>query len=217
MSKPHTTTFTCPNCNENFQIEQWNVINATENPEISHKLLHGSLFYQTCPHCGKSMHVAYTCLYTNHDKKFVISLRPNPNEPASTPLMPHYQMRLEYTLAGFVERARILEAGLDDMAFEMMRMVLLAQIQKKYPDKNITFLRFDCVQDDEIYFQIDPTNPREQVKVPLPYFWRMEDQLRDSGYRPKVSGYLTMNGKWVQQSGILNCLLPKKQPEKPQE
>ena len=125
-------------------------------------------------------------------------------------------MRLEHTLQDFVERARILDAGLDDMALEMMRMVLLAQIQKKFPDKHITSLRFDSVQNDEIYFQIDPKNPRDQVKIPMPHLWRMEDQLKDSGLRPKLAGYVVMNGRWVQQSGILNCLLPK-QPEKTSE
>lgn len=219
MAKPHMTNYTCPDCGEVFEIEQWNVINAKENPEARDKLLHGNLFRQTCPRCGKQMHVAYTCLYTNHDKKFVISLQPNREEPAATPLMPHYQMRLEYTLSNFFERARILEAGLDDMALEMMRMVLLAQIQQKFPDKNITSLRFDSVQDDEIYFQIDPKNPHEQIKIPLPYFWRMEDKLKESGMRPNLAGYAVMNTKWVQQSGILACLLPKKQPEqqKPEE
>ena len=188
MSKPHITDFTCPNCSEQFQIEQWNVINATENPEASQKLLRGSLFHQTCPRCGKSLHVLYTCLYTNHDKKFVISLQPQRDQPAATPLMPHYTMRLEHTLADFVERARILDAGLDDMSLEMMRMVLLAQIQKKFPDKNVTSLRFDSVQDDEIYFQIDPANPRDQIKIPMPYFWIMEDKRKDSGLRPDLAG-----------------------------
>ena len=203
MSKPHITNFTCPNCNTQFQIEQWNVINATKNPEISEKLLRGSLFYQTCPHCGTALHVLYTCL-------------PQRGKPAATPLMPHYTMRLEHTLPDFVERARILEAGLDDMALEMLRMILLAQIQKKYPDKQVTQLRFDSVQNDEMYFQIDPANPQDQVKIPLPHLWRMEDQLKDSGLRPELSGYVVMNSRWVQQSGILNCLLPK-QPKKTEE
>lgn len=216
MSKPHITSFTCPNCGQTFEFEQWNVINAVENPEASEKLLHGALFHQTCPHCGKQLHIVYTCLYTNHDKKFVISLQPQRDQPAATPLMPHYTMRLEHTLADFVERARILDAGLDDMALEMLRMVLLAQIQKKFPDRNITSLRFDNVQNDEIYFQIDPQNPRDQVKIPMPHLWRMEDKLKDSGLRPKLSGYVVMNAKWVQQSGILNCLLPKKPEAEPQ-
>lgn len=213
MAKPHTIQYSCPDCGQTFEIQQWNVINAQENREAADKLLHGSLFRQTCPHCGKQMHVVYTCLYTNHDKKFVISFQPRRDQPAATPLIPHYQLRLEQSLSGFFERARILESDLDDIVLEMLRMVVLAQVQRKFPDKHVTTLLFDSVHEDEIYFQVDPKNPREQVKIPLPHFWRMEDQLSASGLYPKLSGYVVMNAKWVQQSGILACLLPKQPPK----
>ena len=114
MSTPNTTQMTCPKCSTTFDIEQYNVINAQTQPELREKLRDGSMFLQTCPRCGTHMHAAYTCVYSNDEKKFLVSFQPSTEKPAVTPLMPQYKLRLERTLAGFLERIRILEAELDD-------------------------------------------------------------------------------------------------------
>ena len=75
MSTPNTTQMTCPKCSTTFDIEQYNVINAQTQPELREKLLNGSIFLQTCPRCGTHMHAAYTCVYSNDEKKFLVSFQ----------------------------------------------------------------------------------------------------------------------------------------------
>lgn len=86
MSTPNTTQMTCPKCSTTFDIEQYNVINAQTQPELREKLLNGSMFLQTCPRCGTHMHAAYTCVYSNDEKKFLVSFQPSMDKPAVTPL-----------------------------------------------------------------------------------------------------------------------------------
>ena len=83
MSTPNTTQMTCPKCSTTFDIEQYNVINAQTQPELREKLLNGSMFLQTCPRCGTHMHAAYTCVYSNDEKKFLVSFQPSMRSPLS--------------------------------------------------------------------------------------------------------------------------------------
>lgn len=210
MSKPNTAQITCPQCGTAFEIEQWNVINAQKQPELCEKIMNGSLFLQTCPHCGTRVHAAYTCIYSNEEKKFLVSFQPSEQEPAATPIVPNYTLRLEHTLLGFFERIRILEYGLDDLTIDMVRYLLTAQLSRQFPEKHITRLSFDNADNENIFFQYDSSNPSEQIQIPLATIWRYEDQLTNSGFRPNIQGYITVDDKFVQESGILNCLMPKK-------
>lgn len=210
MSKPNTAQITCPQCGTAFEIEQWNVINAQKQPELREKIMNGSLFLQTCPHCGTRVHAAYTCIYSNDEKKFLVSFQPSEQEPAATPIVPNYTLRLEHTLLSFFERIRILEYGLDDLTIDMVRYLLTAQLSRQFPEKHITHLLFDNADNENIFFQYDSSNPSEQIQIPLATIWRYEDQLTNSGFRPNIQGYITVDDKFVQESGILNCLMPKK-------
>lgn len=213
MPNRQIISFTCPDCNQPFDLPQWNLIYAEIEPDIAKKARDGSLFRNTCPHCGKSMLIAYDCLYGDRQKNFIVTLQANRGKGGITPMIPKCKLRIEYTLAAFVERIRILDAGLDDMALEAFRTLLLTQLRQKYPDKNISGLRFDAVVNDDIFFQLDSGNPNEQVKVGLAHFWRIEDKIRDGGFRPDIHGYLNIHGEWVKSSGILNALLTKKPQE----
>ena len=210
MSNRQTISFTCPSCEQPFDIPHYSLIHMETEPEIAEKAKTGELFRHTCPHCGKTMLIAYDCLYSDREKKFIVTLKPSKDQGGITPMIPNCKLRIEYSLPSFVERIRILDAGLDDMAFEAFRTLLLTQLRRQYPDKNITALHFDSVVEDDIYFQIDAKDPNEQIKVGLAHFWRIEDKIRDGGFRPNTAGYLNIHGDWIQSSGILNALLPKK-------
>lgn len=214
MSNRQTVSFTCPNCEQPFDFPQWNLIYAEKEPEIAQKAKDGSLFRNTCPHCGKSMLIAYDCLYGDRKKNFIVTLQADRKRGGITPIVPNCRLRIEYTLASFVERIRILDAGLDDMALEAFRTILLTQLRRQYPEKHITDLRFDSVGKDDIFFQVDINHPNEQIKVALAHFWRIEDKIRDGGFRPDTQGYLHIHGDWVKNTGILNALLPKKTDDK---
>ncbi len=184
-------------------MTKWIHISPDDDPALRKHAMTGALFQRTCPHCGKHMTIVYNCLYQDRRKKFVVSLCADRKQPAVAPLLPGYRMRLECTLPAFLERIRILDAGLNDMAFELYRTVVLTQVRRQYPDRPVTSLRFDAVEGDDIFLQASRT---EQVKLPLSSYQTIAERVRQSGFRPKVSGYLSIHGKWVRQSGILDIL-----------
>ena len=168
MSTPNTTQMTCPKCSTTFDIEQYNVINAQTQPELREKLLNGSMFLQTCPRCGTHMHAAYTCVYSNDEKKFLVSFQPSMEKPAVTPLMPQYKLRLERTLAGFLERIRILEAELDDVTIEMVKYLVTAQLTRQFPNKTITRLLFVSADNENVFSNTMTTIPPSKFKSRSP-------------------------------------------------
>lgn len=203
MSSRHTISYTCPACEQTFSLPQWVNISPNDAPELRKHVMTGDLFHHICPYCGKHMMIAYNCLYQDSSKHFAVSLHVNRREAAVTPLLPGYQMRLEHTLPSFVERIRILDAGLDDMVFELYRTVVLAQVKKQHPDRTISSLRFDAVEGQDLFLQVSQS---EQIRLPLSSYQNLADKVKRSGFHPKVSGYLHIHGRWVQQSGILDVL-----------
>ena len=63
MSLNNIISATCPNCKKEFPFEVWNCVNAQLNPEMREKVLNGSIFNFTCPHCKFSAHTEYPILY----------------------------------------------------------------------------------------------------------------------------------------------------------
>lgn len=202
MSVSQIISFCCPACQAAFPLTEWITI-TPDDPVMREQVLTGTLFHTVCPHCGKHMMVAYNCLYQDNARRFAVSLRANSRQPAVAPLLPRYRMRLERTLPAFVERVRILDAGLDDMSFELFRTAVLTQVRRQFPDKPIDAVRFDALEQQDLYLQISQT---EQIKLPFAAYRRVEEKVKRAGFHPKVSGYLHIHGKWLEQSGILNAI-----------
>ncbi len=202
MSIRHEISFRCPDCQTAFPLTQWSTI-TPDDPAIYKEVRTGELFRTVCPHCGKHMTVVYNCLYRDSAKHFAVSLQASSKQQAVAPLLPKYRMRWERTLPAFLERVRILDAGLDDISFELFRSAVLAQVRRQFPDKPIDRIRFDALEDGELFLQISRT---EQIKIPFSAYQNVEDKVRQSGFSPKVSGYLHIDGKWLEQSGLLQAL-----------
>jgi len=43
---------TCPQCNQTFQAEIWQVVDAAERPDLLEKVLQGTIHDLPCPQCG---------------------------------------------------------------------------------------------------------------------------------------------------------------------
>lgn len=206
MSQTHTIQFTCPSCNEAYDVTQYSLIDPNNNPEDRTRFLTGELFMTTCPHCQHQQLVAYQSLYLDSEKKFAVHLREQ-NAPSTVALLPDHILREEYTLHAYIERVRILDAGLNDMAFELFRTVLLNQLRRQYPDKQITMLRFQTIENDNLYLQIQGD---EQIRVPYESYKTVEDKVKASGFDMETAGYVHIDGQWVNQSGIIQALQNKK-------
>ena len=78
----------------------------------------------------------------------------------------------------------------------MVKYLVTAQLTRQFPNKTITRLLFVSADNENVFFQYDDNNPAEQIQIPLATIWRYEDRLTASGFRPNVTGYLTVDSQF---------------------
>lgn len=206
MSTIQTVQIHCPSCSEIFSLNQHVLVNPSHDPIERAQLLTGDLFNTICPHCGHQQIIAYNTTYHDTKQKFMVTLRADRSKPTGIMVLPGVAMRVEYTLSDFVERVRILDKGLDDMSFELFRLVLRAQLQRQFPDKPPTRLRFQALENDQMFLQVQGS---EQIQVPYASYQSIADKVKAAGYPSKYLGFLHLDAEWVQSSGITEVLSQK--------
>lgn len=117
MSSFINSKITCPNCKNEGGYTMWNSVNVDLNPELKLKVLDGSIFMWTCPHCGKEYKAPYPLLY--HDMKNHFMIEYNPKDP--------------FVL--FVEHIKIMENNLDRNVILVMEHLF----RKEHQGENILF------------------------------------------------------------------------------
>ena len=126
MERNITSKIQCPYCGKEFEITQYDFINADKDIDLRDKCVSGDLFRVSCPHCKKEYMLLYPVLYFDPSHKFVIwfSAKEMPTtmealkkEIAKT----GYTLRRCATLDEFTEKIQILEDGLDDVMVELAK------------------------------------------------------------------------------------------------
>ncbi len=165
MSLSNIITAICPNCKKEFPFEVWNSVNAQLNPEMRKKILDGSIFNFTCPHCKFSAHTEYPILYDDMENHFMIyfcaeedfeenarQLKEIVNEiKDSVPekVFASSFFRITTNFAQFVEKIKILESGNDDRLIELMKLDLLKSAKRNNPKNQTAFILFDMLPNEE--------------------------------------------------------------------
>jgi hypothetical protein len=130
----------CPHCGAAVKTQMWPGISAGENPELREKILDETLFDWECPKCGYKARFVYPCLYHDKDKKFMIYVVPNGNDSAlqsvdiseAFPQFKELTKRVVTTPTELKEKILILEAGLNDLAVELVKVALIDVAEKKH-------------------------------------------------------------------------------------
>ena len=121
----------CSKCGEKKVIDIYKSINVAENPDLKKKVADGSLFLWECPHCGTVNLAAYDTLYHDPEKKVMIwlDLKNQISEAQMHAISNHakamggYTLRLVSSVGELIEKQRIFEDGLDDLAIELCKWV----------------------------------------------------------------------------------------------
>lgn len=150
MSKISIKPFSCPSCGNNGEFKMYESVNVSLNPELREKVLSGQIFDWVCPKCGESLSVRYDLLYHDMNKEFQIYYSPNNctyiNKMINDMLTKYPGMRklcrTVDSLNTLREKILIFEAGLNDIAIELAKLVM------KYDSQNIPEsceLRFESI------------------------------------------------------------------------
>jgi len=140
MSTQISKDVSCPHCGAVVKTQMWPGINAEENPDLRALVLDETLFDWKCPGCGYEAQLVYPCLYHDKSKKFMIYVVPNGNDCAlqsvdiseDFPQFNAMTKRVVTSLTGLKEKILIFEAGLDDLAVELVKLALTDVAGKKH-------------------------------------------------------------------------------------
>ena len=137
-SEPRPILVECPNCHQPGFVDSWPRFTSADAVPMQ-RLLQGDLFKYRCPVCGKSVAMAYDCLYRDIGNRALLMYAANSNAhelcrktlddlagriAQAQPDQPIYQRRLASTTFEFCEKARIWADGYDDRIIELMKVAI---------------------------------------------------------------------------------------------
>lgn len=157
-----TTDIICPKCGATFSAPVYNSINLAEMPEMKSQLLSGELFLAECPQCGFKRLLKYPMVVLDPDSGMILCLSSSDLKVDELPA--GYGIGRQVREAGeLIEKLKIFDAGLDDIALEMCKYVTLQEMGK---DVSLKFLRVDDAG-GEIIFTYPENGRMEMLAVGL--------------------------------------------------
>ena len=133
-----TITAECARCGAKHSVEVPQSVNAATHPELKEKVRSGALFTWSCPHCGTLGLLRFPFLYHDPAERLMLVLT---TEPVNAEGLPEgYTGRLVRSPGELIEKVKIFDAGLDDIALELCKYVTAQELKK---DVSLKFLKMD--------------------------------------------------------------------------
>jgi hypothetical protein len=184
-----TTRVRCPACGTEQDAQLVQTIDTNENPQDKDKLLASDLNVLACA-CGKRTQLASNVLYKQGD--YYCQVVPG-GEKAMTEAAAAFaasgvtgRRRLVPSLNALAEKVKLLDAGLDDRAIEMAKVLLLASISEL--DRVLLFDRRDGDLVNWIMFDEDGKAERVSSAVA---------QVEKLAQRPMSDDELRVDRAWA--------------------
>lgn len=137
--------FICEGCGSETRREFFSSVNVGEKPELKEAISSGDYFVWECPGCSHKNLIGGPFLYTDPLLKLVVLL--SKDAVASEGEISGYTARQVRTVGELIEKIKIADAGLDDVAVELCKYVTLQELGKEVelkffrtdgPDQDIT-------------------------------------------------------------------------------
>ena len=182
MSIPHKQTVKCPKCVEEIEFTLWQSINTEMNFAIP-DIISGKLFEVECKKCGYKTHVNYPMLFNDMIHNVMIySVAPDSTEETEKALDSLKKMypgrtRIVTDQSTLREKTAIFNAGLDDRVTEILKLIIMAQLQEQISGKELVGVFF--VPGDEPKFEIAFKNGSGYVPVTKEMYENLASQFND--------------------------------------
>ena len=182
MSIPHKQTVRCPKCGEEIEFTLWQSINTEMNFAIP-DIISGKLFEVECKKCGYKTHVNYPMLFNDMIHNVMIySVAPDSTEETEKALDSLKKMypgrtRIVTDQSTLREKTAIFNAGLDDRVTEILKLIIMAQLQEQLSGKELVGVFF--VPGDEPKFEIAFKDGSGYVPVTKEMYENLASQFND--------------------------------------
>ena len=159
---------TCSRCGREFSSESVAVINTEKSPELKERLLSGELFIRECPHCGARNLAKWPLLYHDPAEKVMIWLSDGSADTEARMKaavagedFEGYSGRIVDTPGILIEKVKIFDAGLDDIALEMAKFITRQELGK---DVDLLFFNLEGA-DNEITLTYPEAGQMQLVRI----------------------------------------------------
>ena len=211
---PDSMEARCLKCGSTQQVKTYESINISKDPSLKEKVLDGSLFTWTCPHCGTVNLVTAPTLYHDPEGRLMVWLMPQgaltgaqaeaverSMEAVSLsmrndPSMDGYTLRRVDSVGELIEKVNIHEAGLDDVAIEMCKYV--TRIEMNLSEAAFKFFRLEG-PDNDIIFTYPKDGKMMGVKTGFKVYGDCCGILsRNPAVRP-APGFARVDAQWLSE------------------
>lgn len=158
----------CCRCGKAFRTEGVPLINTEGAPELKEKLLSGELFLRECPHCGARNLAKWPLLYHDPSEKVMVWLSDGSADTETRMQaavagedFAGYNGRIVDTPGALLEKVKIFDAGLDDIALEMAKFITRQELGK---DVDLLFFNLEGA-DNEITLTYPEDGQMQLVRI----------------------------------------------------
>ena len=195
-------TIRCNKCGRAFEVEAVASINTERDPELKERLLSGELFLCECPGCGTRVLASFPLLYHDPAEKVMVWLSDGSAETEArmqaavvSEDFAGYTGRIVDTPGQMIEKVKIFDAGLDDIALEMAKFVTRQELGK---DADLLFFSLDGA-DNEITLTYPEAGEMQLVRIGFNVY---EDcagiLLRNPDIKKSATGLVRVDRKFLE-------------------
>lgn len=195
----------CPRCGTAGEASAYPGINVGENPELKESVLNGSVFMWECPGCGESSLIRFPLLYHDPGTRLLLWLSDGKEETeksmaavvgSQTEGLGDYTTRIVDNPGDLIEKIKISDAGLDDVAVELCKYVARLELKK---DVDLKFLEMEGA-DREITLTYPEKGEMQLIQIGFNVYEDSDAILRRNPVlREKASGFVRVDRSWIDQ------------------
>ena len=190
----------CPKCGELSETTVWQSVTAQDSADLKEDILKGKLNMFCCPSCGQAALMPDPVLYTDPDKKLMITFAPCSDEGERAQMyneiqnasgtsgelsrLEDYNLRFVSAYNDFIEKILIFDNSLHDKVIELLKLLVLMQDSENMDHRVCMFGKKDG---DELEFLVQDKreNKLYTSRIPMQSYETVREQLRISGVKYK--------------------------------
>lgn len=190
----------CPKCSELSDVTVWQSVTAHDSPDLKEDILKGNLNVFRCPSCGNAALMPDPILYTDSDKKLMITFAPcssdaeravafesikkTSKQSGELDGFADFNLRFISSYNDFMEKILIFDNGLHDKVIELLKLLVLMQDSENMEHRVCMFGKKDG---DELEFLVQDKRDGKLYtsRIPMQSYDTVKEQLRQSGVKYK--------------------------------
>ena len=186
--------FRCNRCGTEYDVQLPSSVNVGVNPELKEKVLSAEMFLHPCPSCGEINLVRGNMVYVDPVQKIILCL--TDSSISSSEGVPEHTCRLVGSIGELIEKIKIFDASLDDVAIEMCKFVTLQELGR---DVDLKFYRMDG-PDNEIILTYPKDGNMEMLSIGFNVY---EDCMgiisRNPALRNGAESLVKVDAQWLRR------------------